>query len=132
MCGGVRTIAARSRCGRVARPHRRGDPRGGQTRHLRQLADPASRLRKVLVDVGAERFERRDVDDPYFVRERTVQPLDEQIVRRDQERGEGLARTGRGGDERVAVSTDRLPPTPLGRGRVTDLLGKPLLDERVE
>ena len=63
MCGGVRSIARALGRRRVAGPHRGGDARRVDAELVRELLDAAARLRQVLVDVGAQRLERRDVDD---------------------------------------------------------------------
>ena len=55
---------------RVARAHRGRDARRFQAGLLGQLPDAAARLGEVLVDVGAQRFQRRDVDDAHFVGKR--------------------------------------------------------------
>src|SRR4026207_2451247 len=81
MCGGVRSIAARSdwvvspvRTGagrrggaggvavaRSAPPPDRGDPGGVESSCFRDSANAPARFRKVLVNVCAQRFERGDI-----------------------------------------------------------------------
>ena len=68
------------------------------------------------MDVGAQRLERRDVDDADFVGQRRLEAFADEIVDRRQKRREGLAGAGRRGDERVLTGTDRLPAAAL-RGR---------------
>jgi hypothetical protein len=43
------------------------------------------------MNVGAQRLERRDVDDPYLPRERALECLAQQLVDLYKESGEGLA-----------------------------------------
>ena len=61
--------------GRVAGADGRRDARRVDAARLGELPDAAPRLRQVLVDVGAQRLERRDVDDADFIRERRRPPL---------------------------------------------------------
>jgi hypothetical protein len=74
MCGGVRTIAARSDA--VVSPVRTAAVMRGylQPSLPRQAADAAARLGQVLVDVGAQGLQRRDVDHADFVRQRRFEP----------------------------------------------------------
>ena len=104
MCGGVRSIAARSVCG--VSPLRTaaviltaGSP------SPRRALDLAPRLGQVLVDVRRQRLERRDVDDAHLVGQGRPGRLGlaEQLVDRGQERGERLARAGRRRDQRVVA-----------------------------
>ena len=62
---------------------------------------PASGSCEVLLDVVAERLERRDVDDLRLVRKLAGDALAHQVVDRGEERSERLARTGRRRDQRV-------------------------------
>ncbi len=130
MCGGVRRIAARSDCGGVAGPHGRGDARRLDAHRLGELADAAPRLRQVLVDVGAQRLERRDVDDPDLVRKRRRHPLAHQVVDGSQEGRERLAGPGRGGNQCVPAIANRRPAATLRGRRLSERLGKPASDER--
>ena len=76
MCGGVRSIAARSDGG-VSPVRTAAVIRGAVEAELPppSAPDAAARLREVLVDVGAQRLERRDVDDAHLVGQRRAQPL---------------------------------------------------------
>ena len=82
-----------------------------------QLANAASRLREVLVNVGAQRLERRDVDDPDFVGERLLKTLAHEVIDGAEKCGERLPRSGRRGDERVPSVTNRRPAALLRRRR---------------
>jgi hypothetical protein len=54
-------------------------------------ANLAPRLGEVLVDVGGERLQRRDVDHPGLVRQGTAQRFSQQLVQLYQKGGERLA-----------------------------------------
>jgi hypothetical protein len=71
---------------------------------------------EVLVDVGAQRLERRDVHDTDFVRQRRVQPFLKQLVDTSEKGRERLARSRRRRDERVPARLNLAPPALL-RGR---------------
>src|SRR5205085_458185 len=88
----------------------------------------APRLSEVLVDVGGERLERRDVDDAHFIRRRFAQ----QVVQRGEKRRQRLARAGRRGDEGVPPLADGRPPLLLGGGGGAERFREPALDDGVE
>src|SRR5205823_13967078 len=88
------------RAGRVAGAYRDADlgrveaELGGDVRDLGEWP------LEVLADVDGERLQRRDVHDPRADRDvDTAVVLPIEPVDRDQERGEGLARAGRGRDQ---------------------------------
>src|SRR5262249_55317565 len=95
-------------------------------------ADSLPRLGEILMDVGAERLQRRHIDDPDFVRQRASQALLEQIVECGQKGGQRLPRTGRRGDESVPAFADRGPTLVLRRGWFAERLGKPAGDDRMK
>ena len=104
--------------GRVAR----ADP------DLHVRADPAQRRAQVLLDVVGERLQRRDVDEPRAAGGR----LGDEPVERPEERGERLARAGRGGDQRVRAGRDRRPRLRLGRRRLLERPPEPVAHLRSE
>ncbi len=55
-----------------------------------------------------------------------------EVVEGPQEGGQGLARAGRGHDQRVAAGGDRLPAFALGPRGLGERLGEPAADEREE
>ena len=130
--GGLRTSWRRSSAGvsPVRMPTvgiRTGWPRRSPARR-----DALQRRPQVLLDVDGQRPQRGDVEDPRprrLRRRRVHQPVDP-----PQEGGEGLARPGRGQDQRVVPGGDGRPPLLLGRrrgaeGRLEprpDRLGEPL------
>jgi hypothetical protein len=121
MCGGVRSMPARAEEG------------VSPVRTAEVIADAGTRLGQVLVDVGAERLERRDVDDTRLVGESApFEAFTQQIIERDQERREGLAGPRRRGDQCMAAGADRRPTAGLRRCRRAQCRGKPSLDCRVK
>ena len=117
---------------RVAGAHRRGDARRRQAGGSSQAMDALARLGQVLVDVGAERLQRRHVDDADLVGQRRHLPFREQAVDRGQKRRQRLARARRRGDERVPAGGNRLPAALLRRRRLTDFSREPVTDDGVE
>src|SRR5882672_91999 len=94
--------------------------------------DLAPRHREVLVDVGRQRLERRDVDHPHFVGQAALEAFLEELVDRGEEGGERLARARRRGDQRVFTAADRLPAFELRRrGRLEAAL-PPLAQDRMK
>src|SRR6185369_4411678 len=79
------------RGGSVAAAYRSGDPDLAVSHLLRQAANLSPRLGEVLVDVGGERLQRRDVDHPGLVRQATGQRFSQQRVQLYQKGGECLA-----------------------------------------
>ena len=117
---------------RVARADRRRDPGHAEPHLLRQPADLAPRLGQVPVDVGAQRLERGDVEDPGLLRQGPGETLPEQPVQLDQEGRESLAGARGSGDQSVPAGADRLPALPLRRGRLAQALGEPAGDDGVK
>src|SRR5215471_6555999 len=85
----------------------------------------ASWNREVLVDVGAQRFQRRDVDDASLVRQRRAKALLKQLVDSGKERGERLAGSGGRGNQRVPSRLNLSPAALLCSGRRTQRLFEP-------
>ena len=115
--------------GRVSRPNSRCDRRYRQPARTRGRRYARTRLRQVLVNVGAQRLERRYVDDADFVGQRPAEAFAEQRVKTDKKRTERLAGTGRRGDQRVATRLDLLPPAHLRWRRRANVGGEPLSDK---
>src|SRR5262249_16656731 len=84
------------------------------------------------MDVRAQRLERRDVHDADFVRERTAQALDEQLVEAGEKCRERFAGAGRRGDERVMPSLNLAPAALLCDRRRAKRLRKPPCYDRVK
>ena len=76
---------------------------------------PLQRLGEVLVDVAAQRLERRNVDDPRFFGQRMREAFAQQIVDGTQKGGQRLTGSGGRRDERVAAGADRCPSGRLRR-----------------
>ena len=121
-----------ARRGRVPGAHRGTDADGGQPRLHGPLADGGERLLEVLVDVGAERLEGRDVEDPHFVLKTMLEPLAQQLVDGVQEGGQRLPGPGRGGEQGVPAFADGGPGALLGGERRPQGPGEPVGDNRVE
>src|SRR4051794_19856188 len=131
----VRRLAQHGRAlgrGRITGPHRRRDPRRVQPHVLGDPPDAAPRFREVLVNVRAERLQRRNVDDTDFIRQRIGEALDVQLVERGKERRQRFAGAGRRRDEGVTPFANGLPSAQLDGGGRTDRFGKPALEDRVE
>ena len=117
---------------RVAGAHGGRDPWRRKARRFGVAPDRAPRLRQVLVDVGAQRLERRDVHHADFIGERRDERVARQFVERGQERGQRLTGAGRRGDERVAPVTNRRPSAQLRGCRRTDGRREPALNDGME
>jgi len=98
----------------------------------RRGGDFGERHFQVDVDIVAQRLERRDVDDLGLVGERAETGGAHQPVEAEQKRGEGLAGTGRRGDEDVAARADLRPAEHLWFSGGGEALGEPVADEGVE
>ena len=111
--GGRRVSGAEFGAERGNRIARRRGPRG----------DSGERDFEIPADIGAQRLERRDIDDARFVRQRSDAGLPGEPVQREQERGERLARAGGRGDQDVFSPRDDGPAPCLGfSGRFETLL----------
>src|SRR5262249_98006 len=77
--------------------------------HSQRGADPGKRLLEVLMDIIAERFERRDIEHTCFVLEVSSETITKQLIKRSQKSGQGLPRTGRRSNERVGTRLDGRP-----------------------
>ena len=124
------------------------DLAGGEAGHvdpvrLAEPADTAARLSQVLVDVGAQCLQRRDIDDANFIGQRRDTALADQVVDRRQKRGERLAGPGWRGDERVSAGSNRnltrpktdaprVPAAALRRCGLTKRFQEPTRNERME
>jgi hypothetical protein len=120
------------RRGGVAGANRGGDLRRSDAGRLSELLNPRSWNREILVDVGAQRFERRDVDDARFVGERPAQAFLKQVVEPGEKGGERLARSGRRRDERMASRLNLGPAAFLRRCGRAERVGKPARDDRMK
>ena len=100
---------------RVTGADRGGDPGRGKPGGFGERLDCESGLGQVLVDVGAQRLERRHIEHPDLVGQRTAKALLEQIVDRRQEGRQRLAGTGGRGDERVPSGARSIPSRGAAR-----------------
>ena len=114
-----RTADHRSACrrGGVAVAHGDAERAHDLADLLADRDDRLERLLEVLRDVDGERPQRRDVEDRRRRQGRTRVPVAQTAVDRDEESGEGLAGTGRRGEQGVLAPGDRRPTERLGRSR---------------
>jgi hypothetical protein len=99
---------------------------GGKRRDLRQ------RLLQVLLDVVAQRFERRHVHDLDAVGQRSVERRPDETIQAEQERGKRLAGASRRRDEHIAPGRELRPGESLRLGYRREVAIEPLCDKRVE
>src|SRR5439155_4755251 len=85
-------------------------------------ANSRQRFLEVLVNVVAQRLQRRHIEDPCLVRQRSRQSFTKQRVQRGQKSRQRFARTRRRGDQRVAARLDRRPAAFLRFGGRSELL----------
>ena len=132
MCGGTFSIAARS--AGVVSPVRTAAVILGEARPAlrRDVADALPWFREILVNVRAQRLQRRNVEDPDFVWKRSAQAFCEEIIDRRQKGRERLAGSGRRRDERVTPFADGRPAATLRSRRLAQRFRKPLLNNGVE
>jgi hypothetical protein len=99
---------------RVAAAHEHADLRRGQPQLERHVADLGQRLLEVLLNVDAERLERRDVDDVGLLVEGPLRlELPVEAIDEDEEGRERLARARGCGDQCVAAGGDGRPALRL-------------------
>ena len=87
----------------------------GRPRRAEFVADAGERRLQVVLDVVGQGLQGRDVDHLCRVGQPVGQALAHQRIDRRQEGRQGLARAGRGGDQRVAARLDRRPSLRLRR-----------------
>ena len=122
--------AVAGRC--VARPHHRADLRQRTAGSGGKTANPFQRLMEVLLDVVAERLERRHVHHIGAVRQPARLRLQHEAVQRPQERGERFPGPGRRRDHDIAPGGDLPPSGRLRRGRGPEPLHEPPPHERMK
>ena len=110
---------------RVARTHGRRDSWSGQAHLGGDPRDARERLREIPVNVTAEGLERRHIDNAHLVGQRSLKAFLQEVIDRDQEGCQGLARTRWGCDQCVAAFADFIPSQPLRNGWLAQRLGKP-------
>jgi hypothetical protein len=108
MCGGFLPIFWRSEAG--VSPVRTAVRMGAKaTPRAASSAISGQRHFQVLVNVVAERLQRRDVNDFGLIRERAGAGGAHQFVEADQKRGQRLARSGGRGDQHVVPGANFRP-----------------------
>ena len=99
---------------------------------FQRRANPLQWHLEVLVDVVAERLERRDVENAHAVFEALTQTSLNELVDRAEERCQRLARARGRGDERMPPLTNRRPALDLRRRRLAKGPLEPSGHSRVE
>ena len=117
---------------RIAGAHHGPNPDLGESALLQNLQDAIQRLLEVVLNVVAERLERRDVDNLGGVRQRSLLPLPDQVVNRREKRGQGFARPGGGRYQRVLALLNCRPSGLLTKRRLVKTFVKPFADRRVK
>ncbi len=117
MCGGRLSICWRSVIG-VSPADRDTEFWHQQTNRQRGVANFDQRLVQVFLDVIAERFQRRDIEHLRLVVEFTLKGVFEKPIDAGEKGGEGLAGTGRRGDESIRPGLDGRPGLNLYVGGV--------------
>src|SRR5204862_7913330 len=112
---------------RIAAPYR-----GPDLDLRRERMDLAARLGQVLVDVGRERLERRDVDDAHLVgKSPTFQAFAQGLVDRGEDGGERLSGAGRRRDQRVLAPANGGPAVELRFRGFSKPGGPPVAEDRM-
>src|SRR5438876_518193 len=95
---------------------------------MQQSANSSEWFLKVFADVVAQRFERRDVNDLYFIRQIGLCALAEQRVERSEKRCQRFARTCRRGNQHMPAGLNWRPAAHLRLGWRSKRLLEPLGD----
>ena len=119
-------------CLRIAGAHRRSDCGQANAAPRGQRGDLGQRPGEILLDVVAQRLQRRNVHHARSVRQISASRQADESIETDQKRRQGLARAGRSGEQNVPAGANFRPAGLLGFGRTLEAAGKPLGDERVE
>jgi len=97
-----------------------------------KLTNAAPRFRKILVNVGAERFQGRDVHDADFVWQRRGRAFTDEVVDGDQKSRKRLSRAGRRRDERMPAVANGVPSKALRARRLAKRSTEPFRNERMK
>ncbi len=117
---------------RVAGAHPGADLHLDMAQLAQFLGDSGQRRFEIAVNVVGQRLERRDIDHLHRVGQGASHALAHQIVDGGEEGGQGLARAGRGGDQRVPPGLDPRPGIGLGRRGRAESSGEPARHGGVE
>ena len=117
---------------RVAGPQGRSDGRQYDAALARQSGNLGQRDFEILMNVVAQRLERRDVDDLGPVGQRTQAGAAHQAVDGGEEGGERFAGARGRGDEDIVALGDFRPSAQLRFGGLAKARGEPFCDEGVE
>jgi hypothetical protein len=112
---------------RVAGAHGRGD-----FDFRAKRVNFAARLGQILVDVGRQRLERRNVDDAHFVGQAGLQAFSEKAVDRGEKGGKGLPGARGRRNQRMLAAPDSAPAFELGGGGLAETAFPPALQDGME
>src|SRR5271166_3895269 len=119
-------------CRRIASAHFRTDVHVAAFARAQSGADAGKRFLEILMDVVAQRFERRDIEHSYFTFERSGEPVMKQLIEGSQKRSQRLARAGGRGNERVSAGLNSRPAEFLRHGRRPESLFEPMIQRGME
>ena len=116
---------------RVARADRRLNLRDVLPALAGERGDFRQRPVEVLLNVVAERFQRRDVDHFGPIRERALHRLTDERVDTGQKRRQRFSGAGRRGNQHVTTGQDLRPARSLWLGRRAEAADKPVAHQRM-
>jgi len=119
-------------CGGIPRPDRDAKVKCREALLGNPLEDALNGVLEVFGDIDAERLEWRDVKDAELIAERSIQAVADEPIDCGHERGEGLPRTRRCGDEDILTPPDGRPRLKLRRAWRTEALFEPARDGGVK
>jgi hypothetical protein len=89
-------------------------------------------LFQILVNIVAQRLQRRHINDPRLIRQISFKPIPKQPIKRSQKRRQGFPRASRRSQQRMRPRLNRRPPSPLRLSRRPKRPPKPLLYSRMK
>ena len=118
--------------GSIAGTHPRADVDIAEALLPQRRTNAQERSVEIFADVVRQRLQWGDVDDLGLVPQHAVKPLAHQIVDRRHEGSQGLAGTGRGGNQHIAPGLNGRPCLRLGGSRPAEATLEPDGDGRME
>ena len=119
-------------CGRIAGAHPGADIDVAQALLPQHRTDAGQRSVEIFADVVRQRLQWGDVDNLGLVPQRAVKSLAHQTVDRRHEGSQGLAGTGRGGNQHIVPGLDGGPGLGLRGRRPTEATLEPGGDGMME
>ena len=117
---------------RVAGAHASADLELAESTPREFVANAGQRCLEIDRDVVGQRLQRRNIDDRGLLGQAAGEALAHEPVDRGEERGQGLAGTGRRRDQGMPAGTNRRPGIALGRRRGGEGLCEPRRNGRME